>query len=170
MALSIGKSGHTPLVVPPSPPQATGSDGGKQRRSNKEHGTSSAQDGDIPRTPLSVSSLAVVCSNSLETANVKPVSLTTRFRAVERRESVAAAGLRISQLQVSSSRFGAAELPAHLVAIDTSRFELNVTHHCAPCPHCNPHLYVSRTEAYLFPYLFPRNHVSGNKTGKARAL
>lgn len=39
--------------------------------------------GTFPASPLSVSSLMAVCNNSLETANLKSVSLTTHFRAAQ---------------------------------------------------------------------------------------
>ena len=133
--------------------------------------------GTFPAHPLSVSSLAVVCNNSLETANLKSVSLTTHFRAAEEKgaEPAVVVGLRrlpapgfLPLISVPRSCWLVWWPLAH-PGLSTPSHHCCQPHRCTPCPHYNSHLHVSRTEAF-FSFFSPRNHILGQEAGKAKAL
>lgn len=138
-SLALPASGQVPWAALPSLPgqldllEATGDAPGMMVCPLCRTGT-------LPTRPLSAPCLMAVCSNSLETANLKCVSFTTFLSCLGKgAEPAMPVGLRWSQLQALLLYLDAMELLAQLVAAGTSRSE----HSTAPwCPHCNSHLYI----------------------------
>lgn len=140
-----------PVAAPPSLPGATGSVEGKWRSSNEEHGMSSARDRAVSCTSFICVFPCACLQELLGNGNLEICFLNDSFQGClgEGSRACRGRGAETSPSSgLSSSRFGAVELPAHLVAIGTSRSEHHSCqpHRCAPSPRCNSHLYLSRID------------------------
>lgn len=121
--------------------------------------------GTFPTHPLSVSTLMAVCNNSLETANLKCVSLTTLLGC----------------LGNGAEPVGPRWLPAPgfppLVWMPWSCWHIwwPLAHPGLSTPrphgvHTATHTFMSELKHYLFPFLSLGSHILGQEAGKARAL